>query len=98
MLSGLNQNNMPIYVYLCEECGKELKALHSIKEKYTNCAEIEDCNTGGALKRLPSNFSAQYEKQEKQQKVGSLVKDFIEEAREELKSEKGTLRKQEYEE
>ena len=35
---------------------------------------------------------------QKKQKVGSLVKDFIEETREELKSEKETLREQEYEE
>jgi putative FmdB family regulatory protein len=89
---------MPIYVYFCEECGKELKALHSIKEKYTSCQEIEDCDIKGQLKRLPSNFSAQYKKQEKEQKVGSLVKDFIEETREELKGEKETLRNQEYEE
>ena len=89
---------MPIYVYFCEECEKELKTLHSIKEKYTNCQEIEDCERKGQLKRLPSNFSAQYKKQEKKQKVGSLVKDFIEETREELKSEKETLREQEYKE
>ena len=85
-------------MYLCEECGKELKTRHSIKEKYTNCQEIEDCELKGDLRRLPSNFSAQYKKQEKKQKVGSLVNDFIEETREELKGEKEILRNQEYEE
>ena len=89
---------MPIYVYFCEECGKELKALHSIKEKYTNCQEIEDCDINGKIKRLPSNFSTQYKKQEKENKVGTVVKDFIEESREELKSEKETLRSQEHKE
>ena len=89
---------MPIYIYFCEECGKELKALHSIKEKYIHCQEIKDCDAKGQLKRLPSNFSACRPKQDKKQKVGSLVKDFIEETKEALKSEKETLREQEYKE
>ena len=89
---------MPIYVYFCEECKKELKTFHSIKEKYTTCQEIEDCKFKGKIRRLPSNFSAQYKKQEKEQKVGSLVKEFIEDTREELKGEKDALRNQEYEE
>ena len=89
---------MPIYVYFCEECGKESKVLHSIKEKYTVCNEANDSDCTGTLKRLPSNFSAQYKKQDKKYKFGSLVKDFIEETREELKGEKETLRNQEYEE
>ena len=99
MLLALKRNNsVPIYVYFCEECEKELKTLHSIKEKYTVCQEIENCELEGKLRRLPSNFSTQYKKQEKKQKVGSLVKDFIEDTRDDLKKEKETLRKQEYEE
>jgi len=89
---------MPIYVYLCEKCGKELKALHSIKEKYTTCQEIEDCEFKGELKRLPSNFCTQYEQQTQEHKVGSLVKDFIESNKEDLKKEKEALRNQEYKE
>jgi putative FmdB family regulatory protein len=89
---------MPIYVYLCEECGKELKALHSIKEKYTSCQEIEDCETSGTLRRLPSNFCTQYKQQEQERKVGSLVKDLIESNKEDLKKEKEALRNQEYKE
>jgi len=89
---------MPIYVYLCEECGKEIKARHSIKEKYTACQEIEDCKMNGTLRRLPSNFRAQYKQQEQERKVGSLVKDFIEDNKEDLKKEKEALRNQEYKE
>ena len=82
----------------CEKCGKELKALHSIKEKYTTCQEIEDCELKGELKRLPSNFCTQYEQQTQEHKVGSLVKDFIESNKEDLKKEKEALRNQEYKE
>ena len=89
---------MPIYVYFCEECEKELKTFHSIKEKYTNCQEIEDCDIKGQIRRLPSNFSAQYKKQEQKHKVGSLVKDFIESNKEDLKREKKALRDEEYKE
>jgi putative FmdB family regulatory protein len=89
---------MPIYVYSCEECGKEFKARHSIKEKYTSCQEIEDCEMSGTLKRLPSNFCTQHKQFEQERKVGSLVKDFIESNKEDLKIEKEILRNQEYKE
>ena len=89
---------MPIYIYFCEKCKKDFKALHSIKEKYISCHEVEKCNESGSLKRIPSNFSAQHKKQEQTHKVGSLVKDFIESNKEDLKKEKEALRDQEYEE
>ena len=98
MLLALSQSNMPIYVYFCEKCEKELKARHSVKEKYTACQEIEDCKNEGVLTRIPSNFSSQSAKQEQKQKVGALTEDFIEETRDELKNEKKILRGQEYKE
>ena len=88
---------MPIYVYFCEECGKELKARHSIKEKYMICQEVEDCAMSGTLRRLPSNFCTQHEQHKQERKVGSVVKDFIESNKEDIKKEKETLRNQEYE-
>ena len=89
---------MPIYVYFCDKCEKEFKALHSIKEKYTICQEIKDCEMSGTLKRLPSNFSTHHKQKEQEHKVGSLVKDFIESNKEDLKKEKEILRNQEYKE
>ena len=62
---------MPIYIYFCEKCEKEFKAFHSIKEKYISCHEIEKCNESGSLRRLPSNFSAQYKKQEQKGNISS---------------------------
>ena len=87
---------MPIYVYFCEKCEKEFKALHSIKEKYIICQEIEVCEMSGTLRRLPSNFSAYHKQKEQEHKVGSLVKELIESNKEDLKKEKETLRGQEY--
>jgi len=89
---------MPIYIYFCEKCKKEFKAFHSIKEKYISCHEVEKCNESGSLKRIPSSFSAQYKKQEQEPKVGSLVKDFIESNKEDLKKEKEALSNKEYKE
>ena len=89
---------MPIYLYLCEECGKEIKSLHSIKEKYSFCQEILECDKSGSLKRLPSNFSTNLKQKDKDKKVGELVNEFIEDAHQEVKKEKEKLRSQEYEE
>jgi predicted nucleic acid-binding Zn ribbon protein len=86
---------MPLYVYFCEKCEKELKAFHSIKEKYITCHEIDDCELSGTLTRVPSNFSTKIKKEDKR-KVGSIVHEFIENNKEDLKKEKETLRDQEY--
>ena len=85
---------MPRYVYSCEECGVIYQRAHSIKEKLTDC---EDCGIEGALKRIPSMPLVLTKKQENQKRqAGTLVKEYIEDAKEDLKEEKRDLSNQVY--
>ena len=81
---------MPRYTYCCRECGITFQKAHSIKERLTDC---EDCETEGVLERVPSMPFVFSEKK----KAGDLVKQHIEETRQDIKEEKESLQKVEYE-
>ena len=81
---------MPRYTYCCEECGNTFEKAHSIKEKLTDC---EECGEKGALKRIPSMPFVFSEKKQ----TGDLVKQHIEETKQEMKKDKEQLKKVEYE-
>ena len=85
---------MPRYTYHCEACEIVFQVAHSIKEKLTDC---EECESKDALKRIPSMPLVLNNKQgnEKRQ-VGSFVKEYIENAKEDLKQEKEELLNQEH--
>ena len=85
---------MPRYAYLCEKCNKPFQIVHSIKEKLVDCQE---CDTEGSLKRIPSMPLVLNKKEDNQkQEAGTLVKEYIEDMRGELKQEKEELRSQTY--
>lgn len=81
---------MPRYVYHCEKCDDIFEYYHGMKEKKSEC---EVCKEQTLLK-LP-HFSGIVKKEIKQ-KPGSIVDNYIEEAREEIRREKDELRKTEY--
>jgi len=81
---------MPIYIYSCDSCGSELTVSHSMTETMEDC---DVCEISSSLTRRPSMFSNIKKKPEQKQKVGSYVKNFIEEAQEDLKQQKNDLRK-----
>ena len=54
--------------------------------------DCEVCESSGTLTRIPAMFSNIKIKRE--QKVGNVVKDFIEESKEDLKNQKKILGKQ----
>jgi putative FmdB family regulatory protein len=81
---------MPRYVYHCEKCDNTFEYYHGMKEKKSEC---EVCKQQTLLK-LP-HFSGTIKKEIKQ-KPGSIVENYIEEAREEIKREKEELRKTEF--
>ena len=86
---------MPRYVYQCQECEKVFQIVHSIKERYSSCEECCDCKEGGGLNRIPSiplTF-----KFDKKQKVGTIVKEYINDTKKEVKKEKERLKKVEFE-
>jgi len=88
---------VPRYLYECKECSKHFDLRHPITEKYEVCSQISDCEEKGVLIRIPS-FSHVIKKASASsgEKVGELTKDFIEQARQEMKEEKRSLTKQEY--
>ena len=74
---------MPRYTYRCDVCGNSFEVSHSISEKLTDC----ECGEEGSLKRIPSlpfRASVKINKQ----KAGEIVKEFIEDAKKEVKQVK----------
>ena len=76
---------MPRYVYCCESCEEVFEQIHSIKVK------LEDCHLCGdqdSLRRLPSITRIIKIGQKNAQRPGQIVKQHIEEARQDMKREK----------
>jgi|TARA_B100000287_G_scaffold200453_1_gene189290 putative FmdB family regulatory protein len=90
---------MPRYTYKCKKCDQIFDVVHSIKEKFSSCEECnEECEEEGSLSRLPSSFTTNISKENLTStgKAGNLVKEKIEEFKEELKQEKDKYKKQEF--
>jgi len=85
---------MPRYIYKCSSCERVFQTIHSIKEKLKDC---EECEIEGSLVRIPSMPLVLTKKQnEEKRQVGSFVKEYIENAKEDLESEKQEMSKQVY--
>ena len=79
---------MPRYTYRCDVCGESFEISHSISDKLTDC----ECGEENSLKRIPSlpfRVSAKPNKQ----KAGEAVKEFIEDARKEVREAKQNMSK-----
>lgn len=83
---------MPKYSYRCDECAEEIEHYHSMNETLADCPACEALNS---MTRLPSRFSLF--KDNKENKVGDLVRATIMENQEELQQEKERLKKAIYE-
>ena len=81
---------MPKYVYRCKECEKVFEKIHSMSERLTDC---EHCSSMNSLLKVPTTPTVQY----KNDNAGKVVKEYIENAKEELLAEKENLKKQELE-
>ena len=89
---------MPRYSYKCQKCNEIFDVAHSIKEKFSSCEECDkECKKKGSLSRLPSSFITSISKENlSSKKAGDLVKDKIEEFKEDLKREKEKYKNQEF--
>ena len=85
---------MPRYSYTCKECGYQYDTMHSYKIQLEDCPE---CGSEKALEKIINNFTTKIQDYNKNRKVGSVVKESIEDFKNELKQEKRKLSKQEYE-
>jgi len=80
---------MPIYVYACDDCYGEWKESHGMTEEVDECQWCES----GNIYRKPSLFcNLSKQKDNKKQKVGSHVKEFISDSKRELKQQKEQLK------
>tara|TARA_B100000131_G_scaffold89924_1_gene86599 strand:- start:4420 stop:4686 length:267 start_codon:yes stop_codon:yes gene_type:complete len=80
---------LPKYTYRCEECEVVFCERHSATKRVKNCKE---CGSEDALVRLPSNFRVLKETTESPARAGSLVKQSIEDFKQDLASEKQKLK------
>jgi len=80
---------MPRYLYKCDQCKELTPAMHSYKERLTDCKK---CGFVGSLRKLLTkpNFS---KKHKTIRKVGDVTEQFIEEARDELLIQKEEMDK-----
>jgi predicted nucleic acid-binding Zn ribbon protein len=87
---------MPRYLYQCQSCDKYFEKTHSIKEKYVVCSEVTSCEEASKLTRIPSFSSVLKKSSTTLQKVaiGQVVNDNIKQAREELKQQQRTAKKE----
>ena len=83
---------MPRYTYRCDSCSTIHEVTHSMSERLSECSE---CNME-SLTRIPSSFISQTtsSKQPAGEKPGELVKKFIENTKEEIKTEKNNKTKE----
>ena len=86
---------MPKYVYLCNECEGEFEVRHSLRET------IEICQFCGITDKLvrrpfPIFLNKKKGKLETKNTPGIVVKETIEEIRQDLKAEQERLTKREY--
>tara|TARA_Y100001970_G_C13932120_1_gene698814 strand:+ start:261 stop:518 length:258 start_codon:yes stop_codon:yes gene_type:complete len=84
---------MPKYGYECESCGEFFFAFHSISEVQESCIVCESEKIKKSFKNLtlttkPANIN--------NTAPGNRVKEFIEDAKEEVKLYKESLSKEEY--
>jgi len=77
---------MPRYTYRCRTCIREFEVVHGMSEKLENC---EECS--GVLFRVPSTTFTTT-KTNSAEKPGQIVKEFIEDVKEEVEAEKQKMK------
>ena len=77
---------MPRYAYQCRACTHVFEVFHGMSEKLESC---EECS--GTLFRVPSTTFTTT-KTGATDKPGQIVKDFIEDAKEEIEAEKEKMK------
>ncbi len=91
-LKMIMAEGMPKYAYKCSACGEQFEVFHLMSEVLENC---EKCGAECSLKKVIS-YPINVQKNEKKQKVGEVVKQHIEEARQDIKKEKKKMKEKEY--
>ena len=77
---------MPKYMYKCKSCDSVFEYHHSVSDTMENC---ESCGLNSVLNRVPGSFLVLMEEE-----AGNIVKNSIREFKEELETEKQSLKNQ----
>ena len=85
---------MPKYKYKCGECEISFEVMHSMTDTHTDCTI---CTASGSLERVPFIPHMLPSAPNKKPKVGSVVKQYIEDAKVDIKMEKTIYKQEEYE-
>ena len=78
---------MPIYIYECLGCEEQFKVSHGMTEDYEKCDSCESDD----IRRVPTLFTNLTKKHIIKNRTGDLTKEFIENAKEELRQERKEL-------
>ena len=81
---------MPKYIYKCAKCEGIFTTIHGMTEDQDHC---ELCFESGTVKRIPQIPSLKLSNNN----AGQLVKEYIEDTKNELIEEKKRLKSEEYE-
>lgn len=84
---------MPKYKYKCDDCDQELVVFHSIKDKFRECPV---CGVTDSLIRVPGEFVSNLEGA-RGGRTGALVREKIEEFKEDLDRQKKSAKEEVYE-
>lgn len=86
---------MPTYTYKCSKCDSELDIFHSMSDVAKDCSV---CGSEGTLvKKVAKVVRVVRAPGTSSKKPGSIVRQYIEDVKEEVKEEKSRLRNQDYE-
>jgi len=83
---------MSRYVYKCSECENKIMVFHSINDRLEICTECD-----GKLERIPTGgFLLNTDPSNQKNKPGNILKEFIEDTKEEMKQEKFDMKNREH--
>ena len=82
---------MPKYAYKCKECEHSFEVLHGMFIKLKNC---EACDNDGSLDRVPSISYSTNPSTSSGRKTGETVKEFINDAKQEVEKQKEDMREE----
>tara|TARA_R100000700_G_C3077355_1_gene84680 strand:- start:298 stop:540 length:243 start_codon:yes stop_codon:yes gene_type:complete len=77
---------MPNYVYECDECGEIIEVFHSMSTELSDC---EACKSKNTLRKIP-----EVPIYVKIKNAGNVVKQHIENAKQQVKEEKEHMKKE----
>ena len=83
---------MPKYFYVCTSCETKASFYHAMDEEEKNCPR---CKLEDSLQKIPSFFSFK-QNEEENKETGQIVKESIEEFKEDLEKQKNNLKNELY--